>query len=120
MQKNRAYHVTTFVPPSHVEAVLHAICQVTPLAYGPYAKSAWWSAVGTEQFEPVEGATPTVGSIGRTERVETVRLEFVLPHDPDLLDRVMGEGLLAAHPWQTPAILISDCAIVIRGSGTET
>jgi hypothetical protein len=114
MRTERVYHVTTFVPPGHVDAVLEAVYAITPLTYGPYVKSAWWSAVGIEQFEPVEGALPTVGTIGRTERTETVRLEFVVPADRDLLDRVLVEGLLEAHPWQTPAILISETSIVLR------
>lgn len=114
MQKDRVYHVGIFVPPQYVDAVLDAICQVTPLSYGPYVKSAWWSAVGTEQFEPMPGAKPTVGTIGQTERVETVRLEFMIPADPELLEQVMSEGVFKSHPWQTPAIFVNEAMALFR------
>lgn len=55
MRLQEAYRITTFVPPEHVGAVLEAILAHDPLTYGPYDKSAWWSGVGTEQFEPKEG-----------------------------------------------------------------
>lgn len=110
MRLMEAYRITNFVPPDHVEQVLDAVLSVTPLPYGPYDKSAWWSAAGTEQFEPREGADPTVGVVGQTERVPTIRLEFVIPRDPMLLDRVIA-ALIAAHPWQEPATFIDQTII---------
>jgi hypothetical protein len=107
-----AYRITTFVPPQQLDAVLQAIIAKGPLTYGPYDKSAWWSAVGTEQFEPRAGANPTVGEIGTTERVPTVRLEFVIPREAELLNRVV-EALLEAHPWQEPAVFIDATEITV-------
>jgi hypothetical protein len=114
MIEQRMYRVTTFVPPEHLDKVLEAVSAQVPLTYGPYDKSAWWSAVGTEQFEPRPGAEPTVGEIGRVERVPTVRLEFAIPCDRALLDKVLTHGLLPAHPWQQPAIFIDETSLVFR------
>jgi hypothetical protein len=106
-----AYRITTFVPPDRVHAVLDAVTRVTPLIFGPYERSAWWSAVGTEQFRPLPDANPTVGRVGETERVPAIRLEFALPRDPDLLRRVVAEGVLPSHPWEEPAVFIDECLV---------
>ncbi len=105
-----AYRVTAFVPPDHLEAVLNAVVTKAPLRFGPYEKSAWWSAIGTEQFEPRAGASPAVGEIGKVERVPTIRLEFVIPRETDLLQRVL-RALLHAHPWQEPAVFVDETMV---------
>ena len=112
MQLQRAYRITTFAPPEHVDTVLDAILAKDSLAYGPYDKSAWWSAIGTEQFEPRAGANPTLGKIGQTERVPTIRLEFALPRDETILNRVL-DALLQAHPWQEPAVFVDETIITV-------
>ena len=112
MRLEEAYRITSFVPPDHLDALLSAVLAEAPLAYGPYDKSAWWSAVGTEQFEPRPGAKPSVGVVGKTERVPTIRLEFVIPREPSLLDRVLA-ALLKAHPWQEPAVFIDRTSITV-------
>jgi hypothetical protein len=89
------YRVTTFVPPDRVDALLDGIVREVPLEYGRYDRSAWWSAVGVEQFRPLPGAQPTFGEVGRTERVPTVRIEFVIPRDRDLLDRCLTPPAMA-------------------------
>jgi hypothetical protein len=40
--------------------------------------------------------------------VETVRLEFAIPRDRELLDRVLSRGLLPGHPWQEPAVFVDE------------
>lgn len=102
------YRITTFVPPESLDAVLEGVLAHTPLRFGPYDASAWWSAPGTEQYRPREGSTPTVGSVGVTERVPTVRLEFAIPRDPALLARVIHHGLIPNHPWQEPAVFVDE------------
>jgi hypothetical protein len=107
------YRITTFIPPEHVDSLLQGIGREMPLRYGHYEQSAWWSAVGVEQFRPIPGAKPTVGEIGRTERVPTVRIEFAIPHDADLLERFLTRGLLPNHPWQEPAIFIDESRVTL-------
>jgi hypothetical protein len=109
----KVYRVTTFVPPDRVDALLDGIVREVPLEYGRYDRSAWWSAVGVEQFRPLPGAQPTFGEVGRTERVPTVRIEFVIPRDRALLDRCLTRGLIPNHPWQEPAIFIDESEVTV-------
>jgi len=111
MPYRSAYRITTFVPPAHVDSVLEAVERQAPLIFGPYDRSAWWSGVGTEQFRPLADASPTVGRAGETERVATVRLEFAIPRDAGLLERVVEDGLRPSHPWQEPAVFIDECLV---------
>lgn len=111
MSARPVYRVTTFVPPNHVDAVLAGVEREVPLVFGPYDRSAWWSAVGIEQFRPLPGATPTVGTPGKVERVPSVRLEFAIPRQAELLQRVLTRGILANHPWQEPAVFIDEALV---------
>ena len=108
MSTRPVYRITTFVPPDHVDAVLEGVEREVPLVFGPYDRSAWWSAVGVEQFRPLPTAVPTVGTLGQVERVPTVRLEFAIPRQPALLARVLTHGVLANHPWQEPAVFVDE------------
>jgi len=102
------YRVTMFVPPDHLDSLLEGVMREVPLTYGPYDHLAWWSAVGVEQFPPLPGSAPTVGKPAQVERVPTVRLDFAIPRDPALLDRVLSRGIVPNHPWQEPAIFVND------------
>lgn len=102
------YRITTYVPPDHVDAVLDGVEREVPLVFGRYDRSAWWSAVGIEQFRPLPGSAPAVGKPGQVERVPTVRLEFAIPRQPALLERVLTRGVLANHPWQEPAVFVDE------------
>lgn len=113
MVLQQVYRVTTFVPPDHVDALLEGITREVPLQYGQYDRAAWWSPVGVEQFRPLPGAKPTFGEVGRTERVPTVRIEFAIPRDPELLTRLLARGLIPHHPWQEPAIFIDESQVAI-------
>jgi hypothetical protein len=105
------YRITTFVPPDNLDAVLAGVEREVPLVFGPYDRSAWWSAVGVEQFRPLPGATPTVGTPGQVERVATIRLEFAIPRDRQLFERVINRGVLANHPWEEPAIFVDEALV---------
>lgn len=107
------YRITTFVPPDHLEQLLDGVVAEVPLAYGRYDRAAWWSAGGTEQFRPLPGAKPTVGEEGRTERVFTVRIEFAIPRDPELLERFLRQGLIPNHPWQEPAVFVDESLVTL-------
>ena len=112
MASQQAYRVTTFVPPEALESVLEAVeREAEPLRFGDYERWAWWSAPGVEQFRPLEGAEPTVGNVGELERVPSVRLEFALPRDPALLERVLTRGLVPSHPWEEPVVFVDETSI---------
>lgn len=113
MNLRKVYRITTFVPPEHLEALLGGIAAEVPLRYGQYDQSAWWSAVGVEQFRPLPGSKPTSGKVGTVERVATVRVEFAIARDPGQLARLIAKGLRPHHPWQEPAIFIDETEIAI-------
>jgi hypothetical protein len=115
----RMYRITTFVPPEHVDALIEGIEREVPLRYGLYDRAAWWSAVGVEQFRPLPGANPTFGEVGRTERVPTVRIEFVIPRDSELLNRFLIKGLIPHHPWEEPAIFIDESQATVSLLGDD-
>jgi hypothetical protein len=103
------FRVTTYVPPEHLEPLLEAIArEANQLRFGPYEQWAWWSTPGMEQFRPLDGAAPTKGQLGQLERVASVRLEFALPRDPSLLERVLDAGLFPAHPWEVPVVFVEE------------
>jgi hypothetical protein len=113
MNLQRVYRVTTFVPPDHLETLLRGITAEVPLRYGQYDQSAWWSAVGAEQFRPLPGAKPTCGKVGTIERLATIRVEFVIARDPEVLSRVIARGIRPHHPWQEPAVFIDEAEISV-------
>ncbi len=60
-----------------------------------------FSSKGTGRFLPVEGANPTIGTVGTPEIVAEERIEFTC--EKDRLVEVV-EALRAAHPYEEPAI----------------
>ncbi len=111
MHFRRVYRVTTFVPPENVDALIASIAAVDPLGTGRYDRVCWRSAPGIEQFRPLEGANPSYGKIGEVAHSATVRLEFILPLNPETLRRVLEEGLFPAHPWEEPAVFIDETTV---------
>ncbi|MFP4097675.1 MAG: hypothetical protein ACLFP8_08080 [Alphaproteobacteria bacterium] len=106
MQILECYRIVTFVPLSHIDAVVDALCESDLLSYGHYKDVLWFSSAGTGQFTPVEGADPTQGEIGKRERVEEVRLEFSILRNDKNLEHLIDRVLVPAHPWEEPAIAI--------------
>lgn len=102
------YRICVFVPPDHLEAIRDGILAVHALGFGGYDQVMWISAEGWEQFRPLAGAQPAAGEHGRRTVVPSVRLEFALPRDRQLLERVIGEGILPRHPWECPAIFVDE------------
>lgn len=55
---------------------------------------------GTGTFRPGAGANPFLGEVGRTQRVDEIRLETILPRDR--ASRVV-DRLRKVHPYEEPA-----------------
>lgn len=91
--------LVSYVPESHVDAVVGALADVGAGRIGSYERCAFASP-GTGTFRPLPGADPYVGEIGETERVAEVRIEMVLARK---LRRAAVAALLAAHPYDVPA-----------------
>jgi dinuclear metal center YbgI/SA1388 family protein len=91
--------LVVFVPHGDRERLLDALAAAGAGGIGDYDRCAWWTS-GTGTFRPLQGANPTVGSVGAVEEVAESRLEMVLP-------RARRSAVLAAlratHPYEEPA-----------------
>ena len=102
------YRIVVFVPEEDVSRLLEGVLRVTSLSKGRYDRVAFRSSLGTEQYRPLEGAHPASGEIGRLHRSPSVRLEFSIPRDRGLLDRVLEEGVVANHSWEEPVVVVTE------------
>ncbi|MCR4328344.1 MAG: hypothetical protein NUV53_02385 [Patescibacteria group bacterium] len=100
------YRVATFVSPEHASRLIEGVIKVSALRHGNYDSVAWSSAPGVEQFRPLEGSTPTSGEIRKLASFQSVKVEFSIPGDAKLLERVINEGIVPNHPWEEPVIIV--------------
>jgi len=107
------YRITTFVPSDKLQALLTGVSEIVPLQYGHYDQVAWWSAEGVEQFRPLPGSNPSSGITGQVSRVASLRVEFIVPRDPVLLEKVLTLGLIPNHPWEEPAIFVDESSVTL-------
>ena len=93
------YKLTLYVPDSHVEVVKKAIFAAGAGRYETY-DSCSWQVMGQGQFQPLEGATPFIGDVGKLETVAEWRVETVV--EDEFIQGVI-QALRAAHPYEVPA-----------------
>jgi hypothetical protein len=93
------YKLVWFVPEDALEATRDAVFAAGAGHIGDYERCSWYTA-GTGTFLPGHGAEPTIGEVGREERVAELRVETVVPPE-----RTAGavRALLAAHPYEEVA-----------------
>jgi dinuclear metal center YbgI/SA1388 family protein len=106
--------IVTFVPVGPaITAVHEALAAAGAGAVGDYSHCSFATA-GTGQFRPLAGAHPTIGEVGKLERVAETRLEMVLPRA-----RRAGvvAALRAAHPYEDPAFDVLELADVPSARG---
>ena len=92
--------IVVFTPKKAAAAVRAAMAAAGAGGIGQYRGCAF-EAEGTGRFEPMAGASPTVGAVGHDEAVAELRLEMRAPTDriPEVLDAARS-----AHPYEEPAI----------------
>lgn len=99
--------IVTFVPVGPaITAVHEALAAAGAGTVGDYSHCSFATA-GTGQFRPLAGAHPTIGEVGKLERVAETRLEMVLPRA--LRARVVA-ALRAVHPYEEPAFDVLELA----------
>jgi hypothetical protein len=91
--------LTVYVPVADADRVRSALAQAGAGRIGDYDHASF-SSTGEGRFRPLEGASPTVGEVGRAEVVEEERVEVVLGRR---LRTAVVAALLAAHPYEEPA-----------------
>jgi dinuclear metal center YbgI/SA1388 family protein len=99
--------IVTFVPVGPaITAVHESLAAAGAGEIGDYSHCSFASA-GTGQFKPLGGAQPTIGEVGKLERVAETRLEMVLPRDRRA---AVVSALRAAHPYEEPAFDVVELA----------
>ncbi len=93
------YKMAVYVPPAAAGQVLRAAAEAGAGRIGKYSHCSFQTR-GTGTFLPNPGAKPTIGSVGRLENVEEVRLEMVVPQRE--LQGVIA-AVLDAHPYEEVA-----------------
>jgi hypothetical protein len=91
--------LVVFVPREALDAVRDALFSAGAGRIGNYEHCSWYTE-GTGTFLGGEGSSPSVGRVGREERVAELRLETVFPAErqADVLAALRG-----AHPYEEPA-----------------
>ncbi|MEJ8304230.1 Nif3-like dinuclear metal center hexameric protein [Saccharibacillus sacchari] len=99
LQSEQLYKLVVYVPKSHHQGVLDAILAAGAGDIGNYSHCSF-NTEGTGTFLPGDQANPHVGSVGKLERVEEVRIETVLPEN---LRSKAVQAMLKAHPYEEAA-----------------
>ncbi len=93
------FKIAVFTPPNAVDRVLAAAAEAGAGHIGNYSHCSFQTP-GTGTFLPREGARPTVGSVGRLQRVDEVRLEMAVAQRE--LQGVIA-AIMEAHPYEEVA-----------------
>lgn len=88
--------LVVFVPESHADTVRKALGDAGAGKIGNYTHCSF-SSKGVGRFLPGEGASPTIGEIGKLEEVIEERIEVVCERDK-LTDVV--SAMKAVHPYE--------------------
>lgn len=91
--------LVVFVPVGHEQNVAEALFSAGAGQIGAYDQVSFRSR-GEGSFRPGPGANPFIGEVGKTEQVEEIRLETILPGRK--LSRVL-EMMQKAHPYEEVA-----------------
>jgi dinuclear metal center YbgI/SA1388 family protein len=108
--------LTVHVPAPDAEALRAALADAGAGRIGDYDHASF-STPGEGRFRPLEGAHPTIGSVGAVETVDEVRIEVVLPRGRRT---TVVRAMLAAHPYEEPAYDVAELAdpgIAATGTG---
>ena len=88
-----------FVPADQSDALREAMFDAGAGRIGDYSHCSW-TAAGTGQFLPLDGASPAIGTVGALERVSEDRIEVIAPARSR---RAVLAAMRASHPYEEPA-----------------
>jgi len=110
--------LVVFVPRDAAAPVRAAMADAGAGAIGDYDHCSFTSP-GEGRFRPLEGADPTIGTVGDIEVVAEDRIEVILPRRRRA--QVVA-AMLAAHPYEEPAydlIELADAQAAPTGTGRQ-
>jgi hypothetical protein len=95
----RRHKLVFFVPREALESTRDAVFAAGAGRIGGYERCSWYTA-GTGTFLAGEGTDPSVGRVGKEQRVSELRVETVVPADRA---QDVVAALRAAHPYEEVA-----------------
>ncbi|MBX5436529.1 MAG: Nif3-like dinuclear metal center hexameric protein [Alicyclobacillaceae bacterium] len=98
-KREELYKLVVFVPDSHHQAVLEAVCAAGAGHIGGYSHCTF-NIAGEGTFQPLPGSQPFIGRVGALERVRETRLETIVPESR--LDGVV-RAMKRVHPYEEVA-----------------
>ncbi|MGK9251697.1 Nif3-like dinuclear metal center hexameric protein [Paenibacillus humicus] len=115
VHEDKLFKLSVYVPGSHHEAVREALWAAGAGSIGAYDQCSF-SVEGRGTFRPGPGTDPYIGSTGRLETVDEIRLETIVPES--LLKRSV-QAMQSAHPYEEVAfdITLLQQEGVVRGLG---
>jgi hypothetical protein len=96
----RTYKIVVFVPEADGERLRVAMGEAGAGRIGNYAHCSF-TVRGIGRFQPLAGANPSIGEVGRPEEVAEERIEMLCAEDR--LRDVLA-AIRHAHPYEEPAI----------------
>lgn len=99
MSDARRHKLVFFVPREALESTRDAVFAAGAGRIGGYERCSWYTA-GTGTFLAGEGTDPSVGRVGKEQRVSELRVETVVPADRA---QDVVAALRAAHPYEEVA-----------------
>jgi hypothetical protein len=93
------YKLVWFVPREALDPTREAVFAAGAGGIGDYERCSFYTA-GTGTFFAGEGADPSIGRVGKEERVSELRVETVVPADRA---QAVVDALRAAHPYEEVA-----------------
>ena len=106
--------IVTFIPVGPAITAVHdALAEAGAGTIGDYSHCSFATA-GTGQFKPLTGAHPTIGEVGKLERVAETKLEMVMPRGRR---GAVVEALRASHPYEEPAFDVLELATLPTSRG---
>lgn len=99
LNHEKLYKFIIFVPQSHIEVVKEELARNGAGWIGNYSHCSF-STEGTGSFKALENSNPYVGSVGKIEQVQEVRLETIV-REKDLAKTL--KSVLKVHPYEEVA-----------------
>ncbi len=95
----KLYKLVVFVPKDHHDRVLDACFRAGAGWIGNYSHCSFMiDGIGT--FRPEEGSNPYLGTAGKLEHAEEVRIETIVPES---VRKAVVQSMLKAHPYEEVA-----------------
>ncbi|RRJ66698.1 Nif3-like dinuclear metal center hexameric protein [Paenibacillus oralis] len=99
LHTDNLYKLVVFVPKDHHEKVLNAMLEAGAGAIGNYSHCSF-NIEGYGTFKPGEDTDPYIGTQGKLEKVEEIRIETIVPQS--LRSKVI-QAMLKQHPYEEVA-----------------